>query len=222
MQRRLVELGLRPGPARRGLRPGDGARRAGVPGRGRHRGRRRRRAARRARRCATPSRRRTRGRGVAGRRALAEARRWLGTHEDPPGLEPHPVRRLVRARRRALVQHLRQLLLRRRRRHHDRGGLPRRGLLRGAAARTCRRPRRGCARPGMWLGRVPPRPATSRSTTGTAARPTTSASSSASPAAALRGDRGQHRASANDANGGEVMRRRRTLADVDGFGRVAA
>ena len=170
VQKRLHELGFEPGAldgvygpaterAVRAFQAAAGSRRTASSGR------------RRGRRSTRPGRQPPAGSAV-GRRALAEARRWIGTHEDPPGLEPHPVRRLVRARRRALVQHLRQLLLRRRRRDDDRRRLPRRRLLgprlrlrpdhRGVAprhrhvARPCRtepgRPR------DLQLGRRPTRP----------------------------------------------------------------
>ena len=196
---------VRPGPARRGVRPGDGAGGAGVPGGGGDRaptassGR----DPRGARRGAAGSRRR---RSAVGRRALAEARRWIGTTEDPPGSNRTPFGvwfgldgvpwcnifvsycfAVGAGYTIAAGFHGAGCTAARLRLRPDHRGL-------AARDRHVARPRRAAAR------------ATSRSTTGTAARPTTSASSSARARRGLHRDRGQH-VGRNESDGGEVMRR---------------
>ena len=200
VQRRLHALGFEPGT----LDGVYGRRRSGPCGRSR----RRRGIGQTASSGRRPGRRSQRPAGAAAGKRDRPARACRGAALDrdargPARLEPHAVRGLVRARRRALVQHLRQLLLRRRRRNDDRRRASTAPGARRAAAPTSRPRRPGSAPPADGSAAVTPSPATSRSTTGTAGRPTTSASSSsAGDGGAFTRDRGQH-------GGRKRLRRRR-------------
>jgi hypothetical protein len=157
----------------------------------------------------------------AGQRALAEARRWLGTREDPPGSNRTPFGVWFGL-----------------------DGVPwcnifvsycfavGAGTTIAAGFHGAGCSRRGCAyvptteawlrAVGLWLGRVPPRPGDLAIYNWNGGLPDhigiVERIAAGGAFVAIEGNT----AVGNDANGGEVMRRRRTLADVDGFGRVAA
>ena len=154
-----------------------------------------------------------------GRRALAEARRWLGTTEDPPGsnrtrfgawfgLDGVPWCNIFVSYCFAVGA----------------------GTTLAAGFHGAGCTKRGCAyvpsteawlrSSGMWLGRVPPSPGDIAIYNWNGGPPDHIGiveSGSGGSFTAIEGNT----ALGDDSNGGEVMRRRRTLADVDGFGRVA-
>jgi putative peptidoglycan binding protein/CHAP domain-containing protein len=157
----------------------------------------------------------------AGQRALAEARRWLGTREDPPGSNRTPFGVWFGL-----------------------DGVPwcnifvsycfavGAGTTIAAGFRGAGCSRRGCAyvptteawlrTAGLWLGRIPPRPGDLAIYNWNGGPPDhigiVERLAGGGAFVAIEGNT----AVGNDANGGEVMRRRRTLTDVDGFGRVPA
>ena len=156
---------------------------------------------------------------AAGPRALAEARRWLGTREDPPGSNRTPFGVWFGL-----------------------DGVPwcnifvsycfavGAGVTIAAGFRGAGCSRRGCAyvptteawlrAAGLWLGRIPPRPGDLAIYNWNGGPPDhigiVERLAGGRAFVAIEGNTGV----GNDANGGEVMRRRRTLTDVDGFGRV--
>jgi Putative peptidoglycan binding domain/CHAP domain len=158
------------------------------------------------------------GGSVLGRKALAEARRWLGTTESPPasnrtpfgawfGLDGVPWCNIFVSYCFAVG-----------------AGCT---IAEGFAGAGCTT--RGCSyvptteawlrATGRWLGRIEPRPGDIAIYNWNGGPPDHIGiveSAHGDAFAAIEGNTG----SDDDANGGAVMRRRRTLADVDGFGRV--
>ncbi len=160
------------------------------------------------------------GGSAIGRRALAEAAKWLGTREDPPGSNRTPfgawfgldgvpwcnifVSYCFAVGARTIIA----------------AGF-------GAAGCTAR----GCAyvpsteawlrSTGMWLGRRPPRPGDLAIYNWGGGAPDhigiVERAGDDRSFTAIEGNT----ALGADSNGGEVMRRERSLDDVDGFGRVA-
>ena len=122
-----------------------------------------------------------------GRKALAEAIKHLGVVERP--VNRTAVRRVVRDRRRALVQRLRLLLLPDGRELHALLRLPGRGRVREGL--RLRPDHRGVAARHRPVGRAhdAARRATSRSSTGTAAAPPSTSGSSRSTSAAASSSR---------------------------------
>ena len=131
-----------------------------------------------------------------GRRALAEARRWIGTHEDPPGSNRTPVRESGSGSTACPGATSSSATASR----SARGYTIAEGFHgAGCTARGCatsRPPRPGSARPECGSAAVAASPATSRSTTGTAALPTTSGSSSARAGGAFAAIEGNTRSGA--------------------------
>jgi hypothetical protein len=153
-----------------------------------------------------------------GRRALAEARRWVGTSEDPAGsnrtrfgtwfgLDGVPWCNIFVSYCFAVGADY--------------------TLATGFHGAGCSR--RGCAyvptteawlrASGMWLGRVEPSPGDLAIYNWDGGPPDHIGIVEAASAGGFIAIEG-NTAVGNDSNGGEVMRRERTLADVDGFGRV--
>jgi len=154
-----------------------------------------------------------------GRRALAEARRWLGTREDPPGsnrtrfgqwfgLDGVPWCNIFVSYCFAVG-----------------AGYTLASGYHGAGCTA-----RGCSyvptteawlrAAGFWRGRTPPSAGDIAIYNWDGGPPDHIGIVEAVDGAGFTAIEG-NTAVGNDSNGGEVMRRRRTLADVDGFGRVS-
>ena len=156
---------------------------------------------------------------AVGRRALAEARRWIGTHEDPPGSNRTPFGVWFGL-----------------------DGVPwcnifvsycfavGAGTTIAAGFHGAGCSARGCAyvptteawlrATGRWLGRIAPSPGDLAIYNWNGGPPDhigiVERAGSGGAFTAIEGNT----SGGNDSDGGEVMRRNRTLADVDGFGRL--